>query len=233
MRPMVHRLALRPPPERPAGVRQIFLFGLVPVLTLAAWIAWWQATREATPGTAAGRPVACGLGHFAAGTHVAVVGAASGGGGSAFALSGRHAARTGEVELLVTARTMPVHLVLVGHDPTIWRLGLAPGVRLAGVVVLAPRPQVVAGVPDGVAVRRLIGPGTAAACRLTLADLSGGGRRGLEALGREPDSVLVAGQHILVGPTPTAAAARARLATDAAVAQLVPRVGGPDGPGAR
>ncbi len=234
MRPIIHRLAMQPPPERRAVVRQASLVGLVLALILVGWAAWWQTAREIVPdAAAAGRTAACGLPRFPAGTHVVLVGAAGGGGGSAFAVPGRHAARTGEVDLLVTARTAPVHLVLIGQDPIIWRLGLAPGVGLAGVTVLAPRPQVVDGVPDEVAVRRLIGPVATAACQLAVSDLHGGRNRVRTALGRDPDSVQVAGPgfataerpRVVVGPAPRTAAALAQIATDATVARLVPRRG--------
>lgn len=235
MRPLVHSLAMRPLPERRATAALVPLLGLALILAVAAVVAATIVARD-RPAAAAVQANACGLPRLGAGTQLALVGAA-GGGRSGYVIPGRDAARTGEVELLVTAEARPVFLVLFAHDPLIWRLGLAPGARLAGVAVVARHPQVVAGAPDGVPVRRLTGPGVAEACRGAVADaLAAPGSARAEdealraALGRDPDSVQLAARsdsegtvRALVGPAPGAAAALRHLAADEVVARLVPR----------
>lgn len=242
MRPLVQSLAMRPPPERRGTVAIVPLLGLALVLAVAAGVAGVFVARDLRAAVAGGGTTGCGLPQLGPGTHLALVGAA-GGGVSNYVIPGREAARTGEVDLLVTADTAPVFLVLFAHDPLIWRLGLAPGARLAGVAVFARHPQVVAGAPAGIAVRRFTGPGTSEDCRTALAGaLAARGRdAGMRAaLGRDPDSVQLAersdpGRRVraVVGSDAGVEAARLRLATEAAVARLVPRRGPAAAMGAR
>lgn len=234
MRPLVHSLAMRPQPERRATAFVVPLLGLALILAVAAGVAAVFVARDLRAAAAHVGTTACGLPQLGAGTHLALVGAA-GGGPSAYVVPGREADRTGEVDLLVTAEAAPVFLVLFAHDPVIWRLGLAPGARLAGVAVFARHPQVVAGAPAGVAVRRFTGPGASEECRAALAGAlaaTGGDAGSRAAFGRDPDSVQLAQRsdpdrrvRALVGQDAGVEAAQRRLATDDEVARLVPRRG--------
>ena len=61
--------------------------------------------------------------------------------------------RVGQIDVHVGRTAKPVLLALGAEERAVWVLDLAPGSRLAGVLVRGSRSQAVAGVPEGVPVR--------------------------------------------------------------------------------
>jgi len=52
-----------------------------------------------------------------------------------------------EIGVVVGRTTRPVILVLTAYDPVVWRVGLAPGANLAGVLVSGHHTQALVGIP--------------------------------------------------------------------------------------
>ena len=116
--------------------------GRVALLALGVGLSPGVASADTTPS-------GCRYPQLNSQDHLALVGSYEGT-PSRFQIPKTEGGETGELKLLIAPAGKPLHLVLNAYEPTIWRIGAAPGGDIRSVTVFGYYDQIVVGVPPTV-----------------------------------------------------------------------------------